>query len=108
MHDLDPQLWQRLATWWQAIKTQATCATLAAVMAFLRGESQGDRGMAVLLDAMMCAMLAWFIRDGLEWAGVSGDMSYLGSVIVGYLGMNFLGGQLRRRIDPTVPDRDNP
>ncbi|MNW20194.1 Phage holin family (Lysis protein S) [compost metagenome] len=53
-------------------------------------------------------MLAWFIRDGLEWAGVSGDMSYLGSVIVGYLGMNFLGGQLRRRIDPTVPDRDNP
>lgn len=104
--DIDPHLWPKLVTWWQSVKSQATCAILAAVMACLRGESQGGRGIAVVLDAMMCAMLAWFIRDGLEWAGANGDLSYLVSVVIGILGMKFLSGQLRQRVSFRPEERN--
>lgn len=96
MPDRDPCLWAGTLTWLFHVREQAAAAFVAAVMAFLRGRYQGTRLHKTLLDAMMCALIAWFIRDSLGALDIDNDFSYLGSIIVGYLGTDYLGALLRR------------
>lgn len=88
MPDRDPRLWAGTLAWLFHVREQAAAAFVAAFMAFLRGRYQGTSLHKTLLDAMMCALIAWFIRDSLGALDIDNDFSYLGT--------DYLGAQLRR------------
>ena len=39
-----------------------------------------------VIDATMCAIIAQFIRDLLDFAGPSSNLAYITSVFIGYIG----------------------
>ena len=39
-----------------------------------------------VIDATMCAIIAQFIRDLLDFAGLSSNLAYITSVFIGYIG----------------------
>ena len=40
-------------------------------------------------DATMCAIIAQFIRDLLDFAGLSSNLAYITSVFIGYIGTDY-------------------
>ncbi|PHM52498.1 MULTISPECIES: phage holin, lambda family [Xenorhabdus] len=92
----NPDIWVHLGDWLISIREQGIGATLAGTMAFLRGRYQGGGWLKVSIDAFMCAMFAWFIRDVLNLFGLNPDLAYIGSVVIGYLGTDFIGQWLRK------------
>ena len=82
-----------------ASREQGVGAVLAFLMAYLRGRYNGGKRWKVLVDALMCAMIAWFIRDLLNFIGWSSDLAYIGSVIIGYLGTDTIGSWVKRVAD---------
>ncbi|MDC9583258.1 phage holin, lambda family [Xenorhabdus sp. PR6a] len=85
-----------LGNWLISVKEQGIGAVLAGTMAFLRGRYNGGGWIKVSTDAFMCAMFAWFIRDVLNLLGLNPDLAYIGSVMIGYLGTDFIGQLLRK------------
>jgi lambda family phage holin len=104
--DNKPDFWLQVWYWLASIKAQGIGAILSAVMAYLRGRYNGGKFRHTLIDATMCAFIAWFIRDVLVFLHLSIDLSYIGSVIIGYLGTDFLGRLLRQTIDQKAGVRD--
>ncbi|MCG3464151.1 phage holin, lambda family [Xenorhabdus bovienii] len=92
----NPDFWVHLGDWLVSIKEQGIGAVLAGTMAFLRGRYHGGGLLRVSIDAFMCAMFAWFIRDVLNFMGLNPDLAYIGSVVIGYLGTDFIGQLLRK------------
>ncbi|PHM25767.1 phage holin, lambda family [Xenorhabdus budapestensis] len=92
----DPDVWGHLGDWLISIKEQGIGAVLAGTMAFLRGRYNGVGWLKVSIDAFICAMFAWFIRDVLNLFGLNPDLAYIGSVVMGYLGADFIGQWLRK------------
>ncbi|MCC8382057.1 phage holin, lambda family [Xenorhabdus sp. PB30.3] len=92
----NPDIWAHLCDWLVSIKEQGIGAVLAGTMAFLRGRYNGVGWLKVSIDAFICAMFAWFIRDVLTLFGLNPDLAYIGSVIIGYLGTDFIGQLLRK------------
>ncbi|WP_426578447.1 phage holin, lambda family [Xenorhabdus stockiae] len=92
----DPTIWVHLSDWLVSVREQGILATLAGTMAFLRGRYHGGGWLKVSIDAFMCAMFAWFIRDVLNLFGLNPDLAYIGSVVIGYLGTDFIGQLLRK------------
>ncbi|MBW7981555.1 phage holin, lambda family [Enterobacillus tribolii] len=98
MTDKTPEVWSAVLAWLVSVKEQGVGAMLAATMAYLRGRYNGGKFWRVLIDALMCAMLAWFIRDLLDLIGLKTNLAYIGSIMVGYLGTDYFGTLLRRLI----------
>lgn len=69
-----------------AAKEQGIGAILAFAMAYLRGRYNGGAFTKTVIDATMCAIIAWFIRDLLDFAGLSSNLAYITSVFIGYIG----------------------
>ncbi|MCC8368238.1 phage holin, lambda family [Xenorhabdus sp. PB61.4] len=92
----DPTIWVHLSDWLVSVRKQGILATLAGTMAFLRGRYHGGGWLKVSIDAFMCAMFTWFIRDVLNLFGLNPDLAYIGSVVIGYLGTDFIGQLLRK------------
>lgn len=67
-----------------AAKEQGIGAILAFAMAYLRGRYNGGAFTKTVIDATMCAIIAWFIRDLLDFAGLSSNLAYITSVFIGY------------------------
>ncbi|WP_137653336.1 phage holin, lambda family, partial [Escherichia albertii] len=65
-----------------AAKEQGIGAILAFAMAYLRGRYNGGAFTKTVIDATMCAIIAWFIRDLLDFAGLSSNLAYITSVLV--------------------------
>jgi len=63
-----------------AAKEQGIGAILAFAMAYLRGRYNGGAFTKTVIDATMCAIIAWFIRDLLDFAGLSSNLAYITSV----------------------------
>lgn len=82
-----------------ATKEQSISALLAFAMACLRGFYQGRKALKTLIDAAMCAMIAWFIKDILKIIGLSGDLSYVASVFIGYVGTDFINRTIKRKFN---------
>ena len=61
-------------------------AILAFAMAYLRGRYNGGAFTKTVIDATMCAIIAQFIRDLLDFAGLSSNLAYITSVFIGYIG----------------------
>ena len=59
-----------------AAKEQGIGAILAFAMAYLRGRYNGGAFTKTVIDATMCAIIAWFIRDLLDFAGLSSNLAY--------------------------------
>ncbi|WP_338803534.1 phage holin, lambda family [Xenorhabdus griffiniae] len=92
----NPDIWVHMGDFLASIKEQGIGAVLAGIMAFLRGRYNGVGWLKVSIDAFICAMFAWFIRDVLNLFGLNPDLAYIGSVMIGYLGTDFIGQLLRK------------
>ncbi|WP_200897808.1 MULTISPECIES: phage holin, lambda family [Xenorhabdus] len=92
----NPDIWVQLGDWLISVREQGIWATLAGTMAFFRGRYNGGGWVKVSIDTFMCAMFAWFIRDVLNLFGLNPDLAYIGSVVIGYLGTDFIGQLLRK------------
>ena len=44
-----------------------------------------------VIDATMCAIIAGFIRDLLDFAGLSSNLAYITSVFIGYISTDSIG-----------------
>ena len=64
---------------------------LAFAMAYLRGRYNGGAFTKTVIDATMCAIIAQFIRDLLDFAGLSSNLAYITSVFTGYIGTDSIG-----------------
>ena len=70
-----------------AAKEQGIGAILAFAMAYLRGRYNGGAFTKTVIDANGCAPLSpKFIRDLLDFAGLSSNLAYITSVFIGYIG----------------------
>ena len=65
-----------------AAKEQGIGAILAFAMAYLRGRYNGGAFTKTVIDATMCAIIAGFIRDLLDFAGLSSNLAYITSVFI--------------------------
>ncbi|TDB48065.1 phage holin, lambda family [Photorhabdus luminescens] len=100
--DKQPDIWMQLWAWLLSVKEQGIGAALAGAMAYLRGRYNGSEFWKTVIDAIMCAIIAWFIRDVLNFLGMSTDLAHIGSVIIGYLGTDFFGQLMRGAIGKKV------
>ncbi len=99
MPDKQPDTWAQLILWLMSIKEQGIGALLAGAMAYLRGKYNGGKRWRILIDAVMCTMIAWFVvRDILDFTGMKADLEYIASVFIGYVGADYFGNLLRRII----------
>ena len=60
--------------------------SLAFAMAYLFRRYNGGAFTKTVIDATMCAIIAQFIRDLLDFAGLSSNLAYITSVFIGYIG----------------------
>lgn len=81
-----------------AAREQYIGALLAFTMACLRGRYQRGKILKTLINAAMCAMIAWFIRDILAIVGISKDLAYVASLFIGYVGIDFIDIAIKRRL----------
>ena len=65
-----------------AAKEQGIGAILVFAMAYLRGRYNGGAFTKTVIDATMCAIIAQFIRDLLDFAGLSSNLAYITSVLL--------------------------
>lgn len=79
-----------------AAKEQGIGAVLAFVMAYLRGRYNGGAVTKTLIDALMCAMIAWFVRDLLDFIGLNSNLAYISSVFIGYIGTDSIGNMIKK------------
>ena len=49
-----------------------------------------------VIDATMCAIIAWFIRDLLDFAGLSSNLAYTNERAVGYISADSIGSLIKR------------
>ncbi|RNM07716.1 phage holin, lambda family [Dickeya undicola] len=89
-----------------AAKEQGAGAVLAFVMAYLRGRYNGGRFFRTFIDALMCAMIAWFIRDLLGFVGLSTNLAYIASVFIGYIGTDSIGALIKKIINKRAGGED--
>lgn len=80
-------------------KEQGIGALLAFLMAVLRGRYNGSGFTKTVIDALMCAMIAWFARDILDVFGLKPNLAYILSVFIGYLGTETIGAFIKRVIN---------
>ena len=74
-----------------AAKNKASGQSFAFAMAYLRGRYNGGAFTKTVIDATMCAIIAQFIRDLLDFAGLSSNLAYITSVFIGHIGTDSIG-----------------
>lgn len=89
-----PDIYGAIIAWIAEHRGELLSAILAALMALLRGAYAG--GGKVMLDAVMCSVIAWFIRDILIIINIEQDWALITSVFIGYLGTDFIGSVLKK------------
>jgi lambda family phage holin len=94
-----PEWWAVFTDWISSVKEQGIAAVLAGVMAYLRSKYEGDGGWKSLLDALICSIFGWFVKDGLTVIGVGTDWAYLASVFVGFLGTKYFSNRIKEIAD---------
>lgn len=97
MPDKNPDVWGPLLAWLAAHKEGGGYAATAALMALLRSAYVGRDGWPRrLIDAAMCALAAYFIKDCLDAVGWDVKYATLGSIFIGSAGVDYFGSLLRR------------
>ena len=79
-----------------AAKEQGIGAILAFAMAYLRGRYNGGAFYKNSNRRNIVRRIAWFIRDLLDFAGLSSNLAYITSVFIGYIGTDSIGSLIKR------------
>ena len=66
-----------------------------AALAYLRGRYNGGAFTKTVIDVTMCAIIAQFIRDLLDFVNL-GMSRYITSVFIGYIGTDSIGSLIKR------------
>ena len=61
-----------------------------------RGRYNGGAFTKTVIDVTMRAIIAQFIRDLLDFAGLSSNLAYITSVFIGYIGTDSIGSLIKR------------
>ena len=85
-HDLLAAILAAAKAWGQSLRLQ--WRTFAADIMAVR--------LQTVIDATMCAIIAQFIRDLLDFAGLSSNLAYITSVFIGYIGTDSIGSLIKR------------
>lgn len=93
-----PLFWEQVFNLLAQYKEQEIAATLAGVVAVIRGMYNGGGWKKTLLDGVMCAFFGWFAKDLLALAGMEPDFAYLASVLIGYIGVETLSKILKGKV----------
>lgn len=93
-----------LMTLFLSAREQGIGAVLAFIMAILRGRYNSNSFTKTLIDALMCAMIAWFVRDLLVFFGLDTELGYITSVFIGYVGTESIGAFIKRVINRRFMD----
>ncbi|WP_224653621.1 phage holin, lambda family [Pectobacterium versatile] len=95
MLDKNPDVWAQIIAWLS--QKEVGYSVAAAVMALLRAAYVGrDSWSRRLLDAAMCSLVAYYINDGLSALGWDSNFASMGSVFIGFLGIDYISSILRR------------
>lgn len=86
----NPDVWDQVLMYLSQYKDQGIFAALAGSVAILRGRYNGGGWKKTIFDGLMCAILAWFVKDLLALLGLNPDLAYLTSVFIGYIGVDAL------------------
>lgn len=86
----NPDLWAQILNLIAVNKEQGMSAVLAGSMAILRGRYNSGGWRKTLIDGLMCAFFAWFVKDMLSLLGLDHEFAYLSSVFIGYIGVDAL------------------
>ena len=78
-----------------AAKEQGISGQSLRLPAYLRGRYNGGTFTKTVIDATMCAIIAQFIRDLLDFAGLSSNLAYITSVFIGYIGTDSIGSLIK-------------
>lgn len=90
-----PELWEQIFNQLSQYKDQGIFAGLAGSVAILRGLYNGGGWKKTLLDGVLCALFAWFVKDLLTLFGLNHELAYLASVFIGYIGVDSVGKILK-------------
>ena len=75
-----------------AAKEQGIRAILAFAMAYLRGRYISGAFTKTVIDATMCPLSpSSFVKNLLDFAGLSSNLAYITSVFIGYIGTDSIG-----------------
>ncbi|ELM3659698.1 phage holin, lambda family [Edwardsiella piscicida] len=89
--DKNPDVWAAFFAWFAAHRSEIGYASLASLMTLLRGAYTGRQPWwRRIIEAGMCAIFAFYIKDGLSLAGLDPSWASLGSVFIGFLGVDFI------------------
>ena len=80
-----------------AAKEQGIGAILAFAMAYLRGRYNGGSAFTKTVTTQRCALLSpsSFVTF-LNFAGLSSNLAYITSVLIGYIGTDSIGSLIKR------------
>ncbi|WGL75648.1 phage holin, lambda family [Serratia marcescens] len=73
-------------------------AILAGVMALLHGAYRNVGIRRRLLNAAMCTLLAWTVRDALALMGLELKWANLASVLIGFMGADYINALIKKFI----------
>lgn len=82
-------------------------AILAGTMALLKGAYQNMPLRRRLLNAAICALLALTVRDLLSLMGLELKWANVVSVLIGFLGADYLGELIKNFVDRKTGDKND-
>ncbi|CAB3775477.1 Putative phage holin, lambda family [Bacteriophage APSE-2] len=80
------------------LKHRIIGAALAFMTALLRGLYQKKSFYCSLLDALMCALFGSVAHELLLFLGMKTDYTWLISIVIGYLGTDYIGSWLKKKL----------
>jgi lambda family phage holin len=89
-------VWPLIVTWVAEHRGELLSALVAAIMALLRGWYSGGGRTQRMLDAAMCSIIAWFLKDIFDLLSIDQGWAMVSSVYIGYLGTDYIGSVLKR------------
>lgn len=94
----NPDLLDLLTRWLSEHRSEMGYAGIAATIAWLRGRYNEKPFRRCFFDSLMCAAIAFAVRDLLGFAGLTTDLAYISSVIIGYLGTDYLSSVFKWKV----------
>ncbi|CNF16682.1 phage holin [Yersinia rohdei] len=96
--DKNPDLLAQLVGWLMAHRAEFGYGTIAGLIAWLRGRYNERPFRRCFLDALMCAAIAFSVKDLLSFFSLTTDLAYIASVIIGYMGTDYLSSFLKWKV----------
>lgn len=93
----NPDIWEQIFMYLSHYKEQCVFASLAGLVAILRGIYNGGGWKKTLLDGVLCAFFGFFAKDLLAFMGMNPDMSYISSVMIGYWGVERVSNIVKKK-----------